>query len=66
MMLLRGADSRQETVTQTAYPLWFLSEPAVGIETCIGEERKGEEDVRTSSNCLQFRPLGRGGLHWLK
>lgn len=27
----------------------------------VGEERKGEEDVRTSSNCLQFRPLGRGG-----
>lgn len=27
----------------------------------VGEERKGEEDVRTSSNCLQFRPLGHGG-----
>lgn len=29
----------------------------------VGEERKGEEDVRTSSNCLQFHPSGHGGRH---
>lgn len=32
----------------------------------LGEERKGEEDVRTSSNCLQFRPLAHGGRHWYR
>ena len=58
----RGADSREETLiteNPTVYPL-----SAVPLETWRwGEERKGEEDVRTSSNCLQFRPLGHGGRH---
>lgn len=40
---------------------------AVGIETCRwGEERKGEEDVRTSSNLFTVSRLGHGGLHRLK
>lgn len=46
--------------------LHLVSEPAVGIETYrCGKERE-EEDVRTSSNCLQFRPGGLGGRHWYK
>lgn len=32
----------------------------------VGEERKEEEDVRTSSNCSQFRSFGRGGRRWSK
>lgn len=43
-MLLRGPDSRQKTAMQSmSVPsLWFLSEPAAGIETCRwGKERRG-------------------------
>lgn len=57
MMLLNGADSSASTHCR------LPPSQRLGLKR-VGEERKGEEDVRTSSNCLQFRPSGHGGRHW--
>lgn len=57
---------RSWLLTTDMHRLWvvfFSRSKGLGLKS-VGEERKEEEDVRTSSNCLQFRPLGHGGRGW--